>query len=196
MTQIPAISQWDKCLLEDRSQCLPSRPGLYAVLDRRGHAHYVGKSINLKSRWAGYSHHRCEQAERELNDPRLAWVVLPKGAIHDLETQLIRYYKARGQANWNNTTVPDYTPIPFWQRLLNLPLWGWGAIAVGALLLFSDEPQTELVNVYDDSGQLVYRLPSYANVTTGECRDGFVWAVSGSVRGWVDVVEVDDDVCL
>lgn len=191
------FSNWRKLPLDERSQ-LPASSGLYAVLDRHGHAWYIGKSNNLKRRWAGGSHHRYQQACEEIERPRLAWKAVPESRIHDLETQLIDYYKARGQANWNNTTVPDYTPIPFWQRLFDLlPLWGWGLLGMAAMVMFSgNEPQTELVNVYDDSGQVVYRLPSYAEVTTGECRGGLVWAVSGSVRGWVDVTEIDGDVCL
>ena len=94
------IFLWRTIPLRDRSK-LPSKPGLYAVKSL-GRVMYVGKSVDLKRRWQGGSHHRYDQA-CNLAFPRLAYIEVPKSEIDDEEESLID----RLDTPWNGTPVPN-----------------------------------------------------------------------------------------
>ena len=83
-TDVSAInlSCWNKLLLEDRNQ-LPEASGIYAILSE-GNVYYVGKSVNIKSRWSGSGHHRVCDC-RSLVNPYLYYCEFPKHMLNELE---------------------------------------------------------------------------------------------------------------
>lgn len=75
--------------LERRSQ-LPPVAGIYFVLNRKKQVQYIGRSVNIRRRWAG--HHR--RAELENIGTTIAWLeILAKSKRADIETALIDLYK-------------------------------------------------------------------------------------------------------
>lgn len=146
--KLKEISKWKTCLLKDRKTKLPSKPGLYAVLDRRRQILYIGKSRNLLQRWSS-GHHRYVQASK-LRNCRLAYVTVRESLIHELEQYLIKQHKPI----WNNTSVPVGKPGMFgklfsWKELIIVSVI---SIAVG--LAISHKAQTvDWVNEIDNTNQ-------------------------------------------
>ncbi|MEH2325409.1 MAG: hypothetical protein V7K32_17995 [Nostoc sp.] len=53
-------------------ELLPEKSGIYYVLDEQFIVWYVGQAKNLRSRWAGDSHHRAMERQRiEEYNPQL-----------------------------------------------------------------------------------------------------------------------------
>ena len=117
--------QWPSCALSNR-HVLPSEPGIYAAMRGR-QILYIGKSINLRERWQGSSHHRYEQLRRK-GRCRLHWVVLQRQAIHDKEQELIQKW----QPPLNNTRVPTFSRWKGVARSLQVV----GVVAVLLAILF------------------------------------------------------------
>lgn len=208
MSNFQHPTKWpNNCPLENRSNKLPSTAGIYAVVDGRGHAWYIGKSVNLNNRWQGSSHHRYEQSEAELRNPHLFWFTCKTELLDEYELPLIRYWKKRGEANWNNTKVPAYNK-PWWHWFALDPEWAqFGLLAVAILLVsvvFSPKqpplsPSDFTVPFYsqaDRNSNLHQMLYEDAYVTpTGNCQDGLAEVMHGQVKGWVEISEFDQSVC-
>ncbi|TAF03131.1 MAG: hypothetical protein EAZ77_17800 [Nostocales cyanobacterium] len=58
------ISQLPYLPLKNRDN-LPEKSGIYYIIDDQSIIWYIGKSQNLRSRWAGKSHHRIYQLEKQ-----------------------------------------------------------------------------------------------------------------------------------
>ena len=117
---IKDISRWPSCRLEDRKTELPRASGVYAVLDRN-RVMYIGRTGDLRKRWSS-GHHRYHQAEK-LKDPRLAWMLLRKSEISQIETVLIKQYRPA----WNWTKVEETSS---WLAGLGLSGWRFRLIAL------------------------------------------------------------------
>lgn len=103
--------RWESVSLEKRSG-LPAQSGVYAVMRYRK-IYYIGFSSNLNQRWRGQGHHRFAQAKR-LRQPRLHYVLLPKGQARSVEKQLIAHYKPL----WNYSKIPTPRRASWWRHLL------------------------------------------------------------------------------
>jgi excinuclease UvrABC nuclease subunit len=58
------ISKLPNLPLKSRGQ-LPEKSGIYYVIDDQSIIWYIGLAKNLRSRWAGKSHHRIYQLEKQ-----------------------------------------------------------------------------------------------------------------------------------
>lgn len=80
---------WSNVLFTQRSR-LPIESGIYIVADANNKVWYVGKAQNIKSRWAGKTHHRYPQLIRSNRKlcHRIYWKLVP---LSDLDEQE-KYY--------------------------------------------------------------------------------------------------------
>lgn len=107
--------------LRQRHQ-LPDSPGIYFVVNEREHLLYIGKAKNLRSRWAGGTHHRYKQFSRQGLD-KITIKYIPT-SIADLD-KLEKEYIARLKPLMNDSKVKKYLPkssprFSELQRLLKL----------------------------------------------------------------------------
>lgn len=75
--------------LESRS-CLPNKPSIYFAVDGENTIQYIGKSFNLRTRWANHS------KIKELNsigNIRIFYLILYTELIEITESSLIEYFK-------------------------------------------------------------------------------------------------------
>ncbi|MGB6297806.1 MAG: GIY-YIG nuclease family protein [Rivularia sp. (in: cyanobacteria)] len=98
---------WSNVLFIQRSR-LPIESGIYVVADANNKVWYVGKAQNIKSRWAGKTHHRYPQLIRSNRKlcHRIYWKLVP---LSDLYTQE-RYYGNLFQPELNGCNVKKYLP--------------------------------------------------------------------------------------
>ena len=75
--------------IEDRRK-LPQDSGIYFLIDEDETVQYIGKANNLQARWLS-GHHKMRVVEI-LKNPRLAYLVVPRDQVDDLEKELIRAY--------------------------------------------------------------------------------------------------------
>lgn len=172
---------------------------------------YIGKSKNLNNRWRNDGHHRYEQAETEVRQPVLSWFTCPESQIHELETKLIHYWKGQGQADWNNTPVPEYAPsLGLFDTVFNFFGWlfgtklGWATL-VGLWFVFSAEqppappiPQghTAIYSAPTLASKVAKSVPDDATVVVQRCVGDWVQVRHEAVTGWVPWSEFDGrDVC-
>jgi hypothetical protein len=74
-------------------ELLPEQSGIYYVLDERFIIWYIGKANNLRSRWAGNSHHRLYQLQKERKTHfTIYYEILPKSQLDAIEPQRIEQY--------------------------------------------------------------------------------------------------------
>lgn len=89
---------------------LPECPSIYFAIDSNNRVLYVGKAINLLSRWK--NHHRQEQLNRinRKNPIKIAWLICPSEleVLARTETYFIEFY----QPLLNQTPVPAKTIKP------------------------------------------------------------------------------------
>lgn len=85
---------WKSTPLTQRIQ-LPTQPGIYVVVDMNEEVWYVGKSINLNTRWQGKSHHRYKQLSRTNNKNlyRIYWQTFSESQLSEKERQYIDLFK-------------------------------------------------------------------------------------------------------
>jgi len=122
---------WAKLPLENKSD-LPSVSGIYAVM-AEGYIYYIGRSKNIRNRWA--RHHRHRQAQ-SLFRGCIAYKAFPEADLARVEQDFID----RLDPVWNGTEVPSESEIfvPQAPRKGSAP-WGllgylwfiflWGAVA-------------------------------------------------------------------
>lgn len=110
-----------QCTLRQRA-LLPRASGIYFVTDERNHLLYIGKAVNLQSRWTGGGHHRYKQLARKgLDKITISYVLAPLTELNNLERQYIEALKPL----LNNGRVKKYLPkksprLSELQRLLKL----------------------------------------------------------------------------
>jgi GIY-YIG catalytic domain len=95
MIEVPMEwKSWKSTPLIQRIQ-LPTQPGIYVVVDMNEEVWYVGKSINLNTRWHGKSHHRYKQLSRtnNKNSYRIHWQTFPESQLSEKEQQYIDSFK-------------------------------------------------------------------------------------------------------
>jgi hypothetical protein len=80
---LPSVS------LNERS-LLPSRAGIYFAIASDHSVQYIGKSINLQSRWQ--QHHRFKQLQNK-GPIKLAWLDCPSELLDGVEAALIDYFQ-------------------------------------------------------------------------------------------------------
>ncbi|MEO1375955.1 MAG: GIY-YIG nuclease family protein [Cyanobacteria bacterium J06635_10] len=98
---------WSNVLFTQRSR-LPIESGIYIVADANNKVWYVGKAQNIKSRWAGKTHHRYPQLIRSNRKlcHRIYWKLVP---LSDLDEQE-KYYVNLLQPELNGCKVKKYLP--------------------------------------------------------------------------------------
>lgn len=171
------FNNWNAIDLSDRESRLPTKPGVYAVVDgSNGELCYIGKSKNLRERWKGDRHHRYPQASA-LGWPRLLYLEVPEYAIHGLETKLIQSYKT----TWNNTAVPGAKPrvtapdpagFSLFEFIFTRPIAILLALFVIAMIVLGGDEKYATVNtpegqwllLKDEYGKVLYELPHSSTV--------------------------------
>lgn len=109
-----------QCVLHQREQ-LPSTSGIYFIT-KQNRLLYIGKAINLRSRWTGTGHHRYKQlATKGLDKIIISYILAPVTELDRLERQYIQALKPL----LNDGRVKDYLPkkssrLSELQRLLKL----------------------------------------------------------------------------
>jgi len=74
-------------------ELLPEQSGIYYVLDEKSIIWYIGKARNLRRRWAGKSHHRWYQLQKERkNQFTLYYELVAESQIDAIERQRIEQY--------------------------------------------------------------------------------------------------------
>jgi len=74
-------------------ELLPEQSGIYYVLDERFIIWYIGKANNLRSRWAGKSHHRLYHLQKERKTHfTIYYEIVPKSQLDAIEPQRIEQY--------------------------------------------------------------------------------------------------------
>lgn len=219
-THTPQLSDprnWACCPLKDRENYLPGRAGLYAILDRKTrHIYYIGKANELSDRWRGTGHHRYRQALQEIESPILAWQVCDGRSVGRLETELIRHFRKKGEANWNYTEVPNYRPTAttpkqhspaeddFVVQLIRFISKNWIIIALCCIVALILEAQgngpvapvspatsaTPMFSAGEYGSAVVGRIPEGAAVEILVCEDDFVQVRHNGAEGWVRDFEV------
>lgn len=79
---------WADSLPFDKLNELPDHSGVYAVMLGED-VYYAGQAEDLKSRWAGTSHHRFDQCIELGPEARLKWLKVPIPLLDDFEKHLI-----------------------------------------------------------------------------------------------------------
>lgn len=97
-------------LFLSQKDSLPKCPSVYFAIDSRNRVLYVGKAINLLSRWK--NHHRQEQLNRinRKNKIKIAWLYCSNdlALLANTETYFIEFY----QPLLNRTSVSAKTITP------------------------------------------------------------------------------------
>lgn len=103
LSKLPSLS------LSQRN-ILPECPAIYFAVDSKNRVLYVGKAINLLTRWK--NHHRQEQLNRinRKNKIKIAWLQCSNNLtlLANTETYFIEFY----QPLLNRTSVPAKTITP------------------------------------------------------------------------------------
>jgi hypothetical protein len=124
--------KWKRIPLSDRAS-LPTQSGLYAVLNWRGEILYIGKSVNLRSRWQ--NHHRYPQAKKLLW-AKLAY--LERDEIDKSERELIKRY----QPPWNGSPVPS--------ERLGIPELVLATLAIACVSVYMPQLKRDLLFIWDE----------------------------------------------
>ncbi len=100
---------WSSLPLTERAQ-LPAHPGIYVIVDVQDEVWYVGRTINLKARWNGNSHHRYRQLSRANHQRRykIHWQVFPADQLQAQEQQYIHLFNP----HLNYSRVKPFTRKP------------------------------------------------------------------------------------
>jgi GIY-YIG catalytic domain len=100
-------SCWFNILFSERHR-LPSISGIYVIADANNCVWYVGQATNLKSRWAGRTHHRYPQLIRSNRKlcHRIYWQEVPANSLDEFE----RYYIQLFKPELNGCKVRKYLP--------------------------------------------------------------------------------------
>lgn len=100
-------SCWFNVLFSERHR-LPSISGIYVIADANNCVWYVGQATNLKSRWAGRTHHRYPQLIRSNRKlcHRIYWQEVPMNSLDEFE----RYYIDLFKPTLNGYKVKKYLP--------------------------------------------------------------------------------------
>jgi hypothetical protein len=85
--------------LADRT-LLPNTSGIYFAIASDNSIQYIGKSINLWSRWQ--QHHRLKQLQ-QLTEIRIAWLECPSELLDSVEAALIQHL----QPQLNGQALPE-----------------------------------------------------------------------------------------
>lgn len=84
IASLPWVTQSDR-------HTLPSRPGIYFVLDLSGNVRYIGLSKNLRIRWA--RHHKSKILQ-EVEGVKIAYLIVSNTSLlAEIEVALIRHFK-------------------------------------------------------------------------------------------------------
>lgn len=74
-------------------ELLPEQSGIYYVVDETSIIWYIGQAQNLRSRWAGYSHHRLYQLQKQRNKQlTIYYELVAKSQLDAIEPQRIEHY--------------------------------------------------------------------------------------------------------
>lgn len=85
---------WSSLPLTQREQ-LPTKPGIYVVVDAEEQVWYVGQSVNLNARWKARGHHRYQQLSRSNNKRlyKIHWQFFPSEQLNEKEQLYIDLFK-------------------------------------------------------------------------------------------------------
>lgn len=105
--------------LRQRGQ-LPENSGIYFVFDKFDHLLYIGRTKNLKNRWAGSTHHRYKQyARKGLDKVFIRYILIPILDLSSLERNYIDIFKPLHNDSKVTQSAPK-TKFSELQRLLKL----------------------------------------------------------------------------
>jgi GIY-YIG catalytic domain len=98
---------WSSVVFTERHR-LPTNAGIYVVADASDWVWYIGQAVNLKSRWAGKSHHRYAQLVRSFKKRgyRIYW----KEFALDSLTEQEKYYIDLFKPELNGCKIKKYLP--------------------------------------------------------------------------------------
>ena len=98
--------EWQYCPFTE-SHKLPCISGIYVVVDCNDNVWYVGKAINLNSRWNGRGHHRYAQLSRSngKRDFSIFWKTCVASELDKTE----RYYINLLKPSLNESKVKNYS---------------------------------------------------------------------------------------
>lgn len=98
---------WSNVLFRERYS-LPDCSGVYLIADANDCVWYIGQAANLKSRWAGRSHHRYPQLIRSNRQlcHKIYWKEFPINFLDEQE----RYYINLFQPELNGCKIKKYLP--------------------------------------------------------------------------------------
>jgi len=87
----------DELKIREKIDCLPNKPGVYLLEDKRGKVLYIGKALSLKKRVRSYFFHKTNFSPRisslvyQIKD--IEWMITDSEAeAFTLESNLIKYY--------------------------------------------------------------------------------------------------------
>ncbi len=85
---------WSSLPLKQREQ-LPTKPGIYVVVDAEEQVWYVGQSVNLNARWKARGHHRYQQLSSTNNKRlyKIYWQFFPSEQLNEKEQLYIDLFK-------------------------------------------------------------------------------------------------------
>lgn len=99
LSELPSVYLLDK-------DNLPNCPAIYFVADSKGQVLYIGRTVNLASRWR--EHHRFNQLKRfdRKNRISISWMTCSNdlNTLSNLENSLINLYKP--PLNWSKVATP------------------------------------------------------------------------------------------
>ena len=100
---------WPNLLLEERKH-LPDASGIYVIADNEHTVWYVGKSINIRTRWQGKGHHRYKQLSRtnRKRQYRVYWSLCPLEHLDQQEKHHINTLRP----HLNDSPVKSYVRKP------------------------------------------------------------------------------------
>lgn len=98
---------WDNVLFSSRN-LIPTCSGIYVIADPDGTVWYVGQAINLKSRWAGKSHHRYMQLMRSHHklSRKIYWKQVNPQDLDRVERECIEQFQPELNATRVKKTLP------------------------------------------------------------------------------------------
>lgn len=79
----------------DNLDKLPRASGVYRVMDCDLNVIYVGKGVNIHSRWNSAKHHRYDEIIEYCkgSTPLIEWVLVPEWLLFRTENCAVRFYK-------------------------------------------------------------------------------------------------------
>ncbi len=155
---------WSNVLFTQRSH-LPGESGIYLVADGNNKVWYVGKAQNIKSRWAGKTHHRYPQLIRSNRKlcHRIYWKLT---SLSDLDQQE-KYYVSLFQPELNGCKVKKYLPkqpmvereIKRLLKVFNKPIFFAPIIRSVVIGQYEDDSKKNciVIALFNNDYQIIYK---------------------------------------